>query len=31
MLDIYPKNEQEDLTPDEIKQLRAIAEEWLHE
>jgi mRNA-degrading endonuclease RelE of RelBE toxin-antitoxin system len=30
-LDIYPKNEQEDLTPDEIKQLRALVEEWLHE
>jgi hypothetical protein len=31
LLDIYPKSEQEDLTPREIKQLRAIVEEWLHE
>lgn len=31
LLDIYPKNEQEDLTAGEIKQLRAVVEEWLHE
>jgi len=31
LLDIYEKSEQEDLTPDEIKQLRAVVEEWLHE
>ena|SRR5213594_2138606 len=31
LLDIYPKSEREDLTRDEIKQLRAIVEEWLHE
>ena len=31
LLDIYPKSERDDLTPGEIKQLRAIVEEWLHE
>lgn len=31
LLDIYPKSEQEDLTPVEVKQLRAIVEEWLYE
>ncbi len=31
LLDIYPKSEQQDLTTEEIKQLRAIVQEWLHE
>jgi len=31
LLDLYPKSEQEDLTTPEIKQLRAIVQEWLHE
>lgn len=29
MLDIYAKGEKEDLTPDELKELRKLAEEWL--
>lgn len=29
MLDIYLKNEQADLSQDEIKNLRAIVEEWV--
>ena len=31
LLDIYPKNEKENLTPAEIGQLRDLVEEWLHE
>ncbi|HYH86474.1 MAG TPA: type II toxin-antitoxin system RelE/ParE family toxin [Pyrinomonadaceae bacterium] len=29
MLDVYAKNEQVDLTPDELKELRKLVEEWL--
>lgn len=29
MLDIYAKGEKEDLTPDELKELRTLIEEWL--
>jgi hypothetical protein len=29
MLDIYAKSEKEDLTPDELKGLRKLVEEWL--
>lgn len=29
MLDIYAKGEKEDLTPDELKELRRLVEEWL--
>ena len=29
MLDIYAKNEIEDLTPRQIKEMRFIVEEWL--
>lgn len=29
LLDIYPKNKREDLTPSEVKKLRAVVEEWL--
>ena len=29
MLLPYPKNEQEDLTPAQLKKLRAVVEEWL--
>ena len=29
MLDIYAKSEKEDLTPDELKELRILVEEWL--
>lgn len=31
LLDIYPKNKKDDLTAEEIKQLRGIVQEWLHE
>jgi mRNA-degrading endonuclease RelE of RelBE toxin-antitoxin system len=31
LLDIYPKSAKEDLTADEIKQLRALIKEWLNE
>jgi mRNA-degrading endonuclease RelE of RelBE toxin-antitoxin system len=31
LLDIYLKNEKEDLSPDEIKDLRSIVEEWLRQ
>lgn len=31
LLDIYAKAAKEDLTPVEIKQLRALMEEWLNE
>jgi len=31
LLDIYSKTAKEDLTPDEIKQLRSLIEEWLNE
>ncbi len=31
LLDIYPKTAKEDLTADEIKQLRKLIEEWLDE
>ncbi len=29
MLDLYAKAEKTDLTPDELKQLRKLVEEWL--
>jgi hypothetical protein len=29
MLDLYAKSEKEDLTPDELKELRKLVEEWL--
>jgi hypothetical protein len=29
MLDLYAKGEKEDLTPDELKELRKLVEEWL--
>lgn len=29
MLDIYSKSEKEDLTPDELRGLRKLVEEWL--
>jgi mRNA-degrading endonuclease RelE of RelBE toxin-antitoxin system len=29
MLDIYAKSEKKDLTPDELKELRKLVEEWL--
>jgi hypothetical protein len=29
MLDIYAKSEKEDLTPDELKELRKLLKEWL--
>jgi hypothetical protein len=29
MLDIYSKSEKEDLTPDELKVLRKLVQEWL--
>lgn len=28
MLDIYAKNERSDLTPDQLKELRSLVEEW---
>ena len=31
LLDIYPKSKKADLTKEEIKQLRAIVQEWLYE
>ena len=31
MLLPYRKNEAEDLTPDQVRQLKAVVEEWLHE
>jgi hypothetical protein len=29
MLGLYPKSERADLTPDELKELKALVEEWL--
>jgi hypothetical protein len=29
MLDIYAKSEKKDLTPDELKELRKLVEDWL--
>jgi hypothetical protein len=29
MLDIYAKGKKQDLTPDELKELRKLVEEWL--
>jgi hypothetical protein len=29
MLDLYAKSEKADLTPDELKELRELVEEWL--
>lgn len=29
MLDLYAKSERVDLTPDEVKELRELVEEWL--
>jgi mRNA-degrading endonuclease RelE of RelBE toxin-antitoxin system len=31
MLFAYKKNETNDLTPSQVKQLRTVVEEWLHE